>query len=106
MKIKAPALETSLVAEAPVNQQGAGPTRGPPQQMMEQDERQRSLMTDPNADQAPAEPMAPQSSRQGRSRSSQMRQQVRKEGLVYKRRKMGMKHKMKAWVMVGKSGRL
>ena len=52
------------------------------------------------------EPKATANSHQGSRYSTQTRRHVIKEGLVYKRRKMGVKHEVKAWMVVGKSGRL
>ena len=50
--------------------------------------------------------VAPESSRQGERRGTHTRRHITKDGLIYKRKKMGVKQEMKAWVTVGKISRL
>ena len=87
-------------------QQGDRSLNGQIYPRMEQERRPTSPPTKTFDIEAQAESTAPESSSQGGRRGTQTRRRVTKDGLVYKRRKMGVKHEMKAWVMVGKSSRL
>ena len=67
-------------------------------------QRQKCPLSEPIDTLALTEPKATVNSQQGGFWGAQTRRHVIKEGLVYKCRKMGVKHEMKAWMMVGKSG--
>ena len=73
---------------------------------MEEEQSPMSPTTKTNEDQALVKSTSPESSPQGGRRGTQARRHVTKDGLIYKRKKIGVKHEMKPWVMVGKSGRL
>ena len=106
LKRHIPPLETSRLDRPQGDQKGEGLSKGQLDHLMESEQSQKSPSIDPLDVLTQEEVTALECSRQSGRWGTQTRRQANKEGLIYKRRNTRVKHEMKAWAKVAKSGRL
>ena len=93
--IEAPMLDTLPIEIPLTDQRGQGAANGPQQQMMTQERSRGNLATNITIVQASMEPNALESRQQGRGWGPKGSGQAKNEGLLYRTRKLGVKHEMK-----------